>query len=184
MRTSGIDTLLSYTHGLSVLGQDADLSIDVTWSHLRELANQETPFSTSVDCSNTFGWPCTQRFDGMTWPTDRVITRLRYETDRFAAQLNWRWIDKTRNGAYIGAPLIGIPVSELDLAVPDVEAKNYFDLSFAYSFGDHVTVGLTIANLADEDPPLMADWVWDKNTDTRMYDIFGRSYTLSMSLLY
>jgi iron complex outermembrane receptor protein len=184
MRTSGIDTLLSYTHGLSVLGQDADLSIDVTWSHLRELANQETPFSSSVDCSNTFGWPCTNRFDGMTWPTDRVTTRLRYDTGRFASQLNWRWIDKTRNGAYIGAPLIGIPVSELDLAVPDVEAKNYFDLSLAYSFGDHVTIGLTIANLADEDPPLMADWVWDKNTDTRMYDIFGRSYTLSLSMIY
>jgi hypothetical protein len=31
---------------------------------------------------------------------------------------------------------------------------------------------------------MMADAVWDKNTDTRMYDIFGRSYTLSFSLNY
>ena len=30
----------------------------------------------------------------------------------------------------------------------------------------------------------MADWVWDKNTDTRLYDIFGRSYTVSVSLQY
>ena len=43
---------------------------------------------------------------------------------------------------------------------------------------------LTIANLTDTDPPMMADAVWDKNTDTRMYDIFGRSYTLSLALSY
>lgn len=75
-------------------------------------------------------------------------------------------------------------MSDLDLAVPDVKSKNYIDLGFAYRFGDHVTAGLTIANVTDTDPPMMADWVWDKNTDTRMYDIFGRSYTLSVSLQY
>jgi hypothetical protein len=47
-----------------------------------------------------------------------------------------------------------------------------------------VTAGLTIADLGDVDPPMMADWVWDKNTDTRLYDILGRSYTLSLSLEY
>ncbi len=31
---------------------------------------------------------------------------------------------------------------------------------------------------------MMAQWVWDNNTDTRMYDIFGRGYTLSVSLVY
>ena len=55
----------------------------------------------------------------------------------------------------------------------------------AGSFGDRVTAGLTIANLSDTEPPMMAHWAWGgKNTDTRMYDIFGRSNTLSVSLLY
>ena len=30
----------------------------------------------------------------------------------------------------------------------------------------------------------MADQTWDQNTDTGMYDIFGRSYTLAFSLNY
>lgn len=34
------------------------------------------------------------------------------------------------------------------------------------------------------DAPLMADAVTSNNTDTRMYDIFGRSYSLSPSMRY
>jgi hypothetical protein len=31
---------------------------------------------------------------------------------------------------------------------------------------------------------MMANWTRVKNTDTRMYDVFGRSYTVSVSLRY
>jgi outer membrane receptor protein involved in Fe transport len=68
--------------------------------------------------------------------------------------------------------------------VPYVKQKNYLDLGVAYEFNEHLIARLTVANLTDTDPPMMADAVWDKNTDTRMYDIFGRSYTLSFSLNY
>ncbi|NIP17208.1 MAG: TonB-dependent receptor, partial [Xanthomonadales bacterium] len=188
LRTTGIDTQVNYSMqlppSLDIGGAGADLFVNVVWTHVKELSGQNTPFSTVVDCAGTFGWPCTQRLDGMTWPTDRVATRLSYISGDFAANLNWRWIGETDNGAYIGAPLVGIPVSELDLAVPDVAERNYFDVSFSYAFSDHVMALLTVANLTETDPPLMADWVWDKNTDTRMYDIFGRSYTLSLSFDY
>jgi outer membrane receptor protein involved in Fe transport len=188
LQTSGIDTQLTYSMelpaALSVGNAGANLTVNIIWTHLSELSNQNTTFSTRVECAGTFGWPCTEQSDGMTWPTDRVTTSLRYDAGDLSANLNWRWIDKTDNGVYVGAPLIGIPVSDLDPAIPAVASKSYFDLSFAYTFSDHVVAGLTIANLTETDPPMMADWVWDKNTDTRMYDIFGRSYTLSFSLNY
>jgi iron complex outermembrane receptor protein len=187
-QTSGIDTQLNYSmelpSALAFGDAGAGLNINVIWTHLKELSNQNTPFSSIVECAGTFGWPCTEQSDGMTWPTDRVTTSLGYDAGDLSAHLSWRWIDKTDNGAYIGAPLIGIPVEDLDLAVPFVKSKNYFDLGFAYQFGEHVIARLTIANLTDTDPPMMADWVYDKNTDTRMYDIFGRSYTLSLSMTY
>jgi outer membrane receptor protein involved in Fe transport len=187
-RTSGVDTQLSYVTGLpgflAVGDAGADLSVNIMWSHVVELTSQNTPFSSVIDCAGTFGWPCTDLIDGMTWPTDRVTSRLGYVSGPFAANLTWRWVDGSRNGAYVGAPLVGIPVSDLDLAVPDVKRKNYFDVSFSYLLGDHVMGLLTVANLTDTGPPMMADWVWDKNTDTRMYDIFGRSYTLSFSFHY
>jgi len=187
-RTSGVDTQVSYAldlpDGLAIGSAGALFSANVVWTHLRRLSNQLTPFGSSFDCAGTFGWPCTEQSEGMTWPTDRVTARLRYDSGNLSAFLHWRWIGAADNGAYMGAPLIGIPVSDLDLAVPDVAAKNYLDVSVAYRFGEHVTAGLTIANLSDTGPPMMADWVWDKNTDSRMYDIFGRSYTLSLSLVY
>lgn len=187
-QTSGFDTQLSYSMdlpaALAIGNVGALLTVNVMWTHLKQLSNQITPFGSKIECAGTFGRPCTEQNDGMTWPTDRVTTSLRYDAGNLSAYLNWRWIDRIANGAYIGGPLVGIDPSDLDLAVPDVKPKNYFDLSFAYRFGDRVTAGLTIANLTDTGPPMMADWVWDKNTDTRMYDIFGRSYTLSLSLDY
>ena len=184
LRTSGVDTHVHFSNTLPSIGSDARLSVDIIWSHLLELSNQDTPFSSAVNCIDTFGWPCRNRLSGMTWPQDRTSTRLRLDMQRFSTQLNWRWIDKTRNGAYVGAANQGIPEEWLDLAVSEVSAKNYLDLSFAYRFGERVTAGLTIANLTGTEPPMMADWVWNKNTDTRMYDIFGRSYTLSLSMQY
>jgi outer membrane receptor protein involved in Fe transport len=188
LKTSGFDTQLSYSvelpSRLTIGNAGASLTADIVWSHLRELLSQETPFSSVVECAGTFGQPCRNRVDGMTWPTDRVTTRLRYDSGNLSAYVNWRWIARTDNGVFELARLIGFPVEDVNSAVPYAAAKNYFDTGLAYRFGDHVTVGLTIANLTDTDPPMMANWVWDKNTDTRMYDIFGRSYTLSVSLLY
>lgn len=188
LKTSGVDTQLSFSAelppALAAGNAGASLTADIVWSHLRELRSQETPFSSVVECAGTFGRPCRFRVDGMTWPTDRITTRLRYDSEDLSAYVNWRWVGKTDNGVYELARLIGFPVEEVNSAVPYAAAKNYFDVGIAYRFGDHVTAGLTIANLTDTDPPLMADWVWDKNTDTRLYDIFGRSYTVSVSLQY
>lgn len=187
-QTSGFDTQLTYSAelppALAIGNAGSLLTLNVVWSHLDELARQNTSFGSKLDCAGTFGWPCYQEIGGMTWPEDRVMTSVRYDSANFSANLNWRWIARTANGAYVGAPLIGIPVSDLDLAVPEVDARNYVDLSLGYRFGDNIIAGLTIANLTDTGPPMMADWVWDKNTDTRMYDIFGRSYTLTLSLNY
>jgi outer membrane receptor protein involved in Fe transport len=188
LKTSGFDTQLSYSWelppALTIGNAGSRLTADIVWSHLRELLSQQTPFSSVVDCAGIFGRPCINRVDGMTWPTDRVTARLRYDSGDLSANVNWRWIGKTDNGVYDFARLIGYPVEDVNSAVPFASEKNYVDLGFAYRFGEHVTAGLTIANLTDTGPPLMADWVWDKNTDTRMYDIFGRSYTLSVSLIY
>jgi len=186
LRTKGIDTQVSYSTDLPdvlAIGYDgADLAVEVIWTHLKEMTSQATPFSKSLDCGGYFGWPCSWENDGMTFPTDRVTTNLSYASGDLSALLSWRWIDKTDNAAPLQSGDFGFP--DPDLAVPYVERKSYLDLGVAYEFSESVTARLTIANLTDTKAPMMADAVWDKNTDTRMYDIFGRSYTLSFSLNY
>ena len=51
-------------------------------------------------------------------------------------------------------------------------------------FGDNVSLRLDIANLFDTDPPLFASNAPQANTDTLLYDVFGRSYTLRLALSY
>lgn len=36
----------------------------------------------------------------------------------------------------------------------------------------------------DNDPPFVADQSFNNNTDTRMYDVFGRSFYLTLSASY
>jgi len=189
LKTTGIDTQISYATdlpaALAIGNNGADISVNVIWTHLRELSSQGTVYSTRLDCAGYFGWPCGWEMggmEGMTFPTDRVTTSLSYASGDLSAHLSWRWIDKTDNGAPLQSADWGVP--DPDLAVPYVEQKSYLDLGVAYEFNEHLVARLTVANLTDTEAPMMADAVWDKNTDTRMYDIFGRSYTLSFSLNY
>ncbi len=118
----------------------------------------------------------------MTHPKDRVTTNMSYASGDFTAHLTWQWIDRVDNASPKRSADFGFP--DPVLAIPYVEVKNYFDLGLSYRFNDNIQAHLTIANLTDEEAPNMADQTWDQNTDTGMYDIYGRSYTLAFQLNY
>ncbi len=67
------------------------------------------------------------------------------------------------------------------LAVPSIGSKSYLDLGFGYTFRDWLTVRLNVNNALDTDPPQMANTVREINTDASTFDVFGRSYMLSMT---
>jgi outer membrane receptor protein involved in Fe transport len=183
-RTTGFDTQANFGFELpgwlAVSDGFAELDVNVVWTHVRELSTQNTPFSSVLDCAGYYGWPCWE--DGVTHPTDRVTTNLSYASGNLVANLTWRWIDKVDNAAPLRSADFGFP--DPDLAIPYVDAKNYFDLGISYRFSDNIEAQLTIANLTDTEAPNMADQTWDQNTDTSMYDIYGRSYTLAFQLNY
>jgi outer membrane receptor protein involved in Fe transport len=83
------------------------------------------------------------------------------------------------NAAPFRSGLFGYP--DPDMAVPAVGDKHYLDLGTAYTFNDHFTARFGVNNLLETDPPQMADAVWDNNTDAGLYDVFGRSYYLTLS---
>ncbi len=184
LKTTGFDTQLSYSvelpGGLAIGDSFADLDINVAWTHVTENSSQDTQFSTSNDCVGYYGWPCYDVLEGQTFPTDRVMTNLRYASGDLSAHLTWRWISKVDSAAPLGSGDFGFP--DPDLAIPYVKAKNYLDLGITYRFSDKIEASLFVANLTDTDAPNMADQTWDQNTDTAMYDIYGRAYTLAFSL--
>ncbi len=186
LKTSGIDTQINWStelpSALAVGDNSADLVVDLIWTHMQENTFQETSFGTVFECAGRFGEPCNFGKDATTYPDDRITTNFNYLSGNFNVFLNWRWISGTDNAAPLFPENAGDP--NLVLAIPDIGSKNYFDLGFGYRFSENIVARLAIANLTDTNPPFMADAAAGPNTDPGMYDLFGRSYTLSFSLQY
>lgn len=186
LKTTGIDTQLNYStdlpQWLAVGESAAGLTVNLVWTHVNENSYQATPFSSVWDCGGRFGWPCWQSDASATFPANRVTTSVSYASGDLTAYLSWRWIAGTDNAAPLNSAAYGYP--DPDLAIPSVGNRNYVDLGIGYRFSDNITARLTIANLTGTEAPNMADAALGMNTDSAMYDIFGRSYTLSFSLTY
>ncbi len=186
--TRGFDTQLSFGTELSgplALGAgNADLDVRVVWTHVKENSIQADVASTSLECVGKFGFLCRNFGNDSVFPENRVTTNLTLSASDWRAQLSWQWIDGSDNSAREVGPLFGIPSDFIDPAVESVGAKSYVDLSLRYDVSEHVTLGLTIANLFDEDPAFFANNGPAANTDPEMYDVFGRAYTLRLALNY
>jgi outer membrane receptor protein involved in Fe transport len=186
LRTTGFDTQISagfeLPGALAISDGFADLDVNIVWTHMRENSSQETPFGTVTDCAGYFGWPCIETSEGQSFPSDRVMTDLSYLSGNLLARLSWRWIDAMKNAAPFRSGDFGFP--DPNMAVPSIGSKSYFDLGLSYRFSNNIEARLTIANLADTEAPNMADTINDQNTDTGLYDIYGRAYTLTLSLNY
>lgn len=181
---TGIDTQLSFEAELPdwmAFGAGSpDLDVNLIWTRMLDATSQENPVATVRDCLGRFGWPCSQDTAASTFPENRITTNARYTSGPVDVHLTWRWIDGTENAAPLGSFMFGVP--DPILQVPTVGSKSYFDLGIGYTFSNNIAARLNIANLFDRDPPLMPDVT--NNTDTLLYDIFGRSYHLALSLNY
>lgn len=184
--TTGFDTQLLFSSELpaaaSIAGGDASFTGNVVWTHAKRNSVKELPFGTSLRCAGYFGFPCDAAADGITYPEDRITANFSYLSGKLGAYLTWRWISGSDNAELLVPEFLGTP--EPDLAITEIGSNSYFDLGASYQLSDQINLRLNISNLLDRDAPLMADAVTSNNTDTRMYDIFGRSYSLRLSLRY
>lgn len=185
-RTTGFDSQLIFTSELpdtwAIAGGGGSFSANLLWTHVNRNDVKELPFGSTLRCAGRFGFPCNAAADGITYPDDRIAAHFSYLSGDLDMHLHWRWIDGTDNAEFLVPDFLGTPVP--DLVITDIASTSYLDLGVGYQFSEHIYVRLNISNLLDREPPLMADAVTSNNTDTRMYDIFGRSYSLKLSLRY
>lgn len=178
LSTTGIDVQVQYAMSLPglprVAGGEPGLEIGLYWSHTLTHEIQENPVTEMLDCAGYFGWPCNAQAAAL--PRNRVATDIAYSSGPLGVSLQWRWIDGTRNAAPKMSYLYGYP--DPDLAIPVVERQHYLDLGITYEISDTVAAYLGVNNVFDTDPPLMEV---EPNTDTGLYDVFGRSYYLRLS---
>jgi outer membrane receptor protein involved in Fe transport len=188
LKTTGFDTQLNYTTELPdwlVPGSSsADLDVSVVWTHLTENSVQGDPASTAFECVGRFGFACDFFGNDNVFPENRARTSAAWVAENWRAGLSWYWIEGTKNSARDVAPVFGIPVDFVNPAIETIGSKSYIDFDLNYQLTENLRLGLTVANLLDEGPAFMADNGSQANTDTEMYDVFGRAYTLRLSLSY
>jgi len=180
LETSGIDTQVQYQTDLpgwtAFQDNSASLMVNVYWTHVFTFKNQENPVTEILECAGYFGWPCSQF---TSYPANRVTTNFTYTSGPLELYLSWRWIDGMKNAAPKRSAIWGFP--DPDLAVPVVKEKHYLDLGTAYTFRDRYQLRFIVSNLLNTKPPQMADQIWSNNTDEGLYDVFGRSYRVTLS---
>ncbi len=186
LRTEGFDLQLNYGIDLpAALAIDdtlAGLDINFVWSRVATNSIQPDPSIEAIECAGWFGWTCGELGVGTTVPENRIFASANYTSGRLSAVLSLRWIEGTDNDALRVAPSFGYDPA--GVAVQSVDSKTYANLSVGYDFTDKLAARFSVSNLFATEAPLMADAAFANNTDTQMYDIFGRGYRLAFSLSY
>jgi outer membrane receptor protein involved in Fe transport len=181
LETSGIDVQIQYgtdlPEYLALRGDFATVNLNVYWTHLLTHKVQENTATEVLDCSGYFGGTCIDTTtSAQTFSRNRVTSNLHYASGPLGVHLTWRWIEGTHNGMQLSN---WYDIPNPILAIPEVGSEHYLDLGFAYEINEHFSTRFGANNLLDNDPPQMADAVWNQ-TDTGLYDVFGRSYYLTV----
>jgi len=178
--TNGIDTQLRYRRDLApawaLFGDDAEVGVSTNWTHLLSFKSQENITTRILECAGLIGFDCLIR-PSKGRPENRVTTHFDYTSGPFAARLTWRWIDGMDSARPLSPGYMLHP--DPKLAVPTVPSYSAFDLGFHYRFGKSIEARFGVSNLLDRKPILLPNHLF--NTDQVMYDVFGRSYYVSLS---
>ena len=171
---SGLDFATAYTHaaGRGKLG----LRLNGIYLIRVETTTGCTQGSTPLNVTNSVG------AIGGCGTSPKITGRFAasYDVDRFGVDLSQRYIDHgVKNPNY---------VTGIDITDNHVPSASYTDLNLNYKigsvFGGDTSAFLNVTNLFDRDPPNTATSArsWVVPTDTGLYDVQGRRYTLGVRL--
>ena len=181
LETTGVDTQIQYSatlpDWLEFGRRAADIGVHIYWTHMLTNREQENPVTPVLECAGYFGNPCDSR--AAVYPKNRVTANIDYNSGPIGIYLQWRWIEGTENAFPKISSLYGI--SDPILGIPEISDQHYVDAGLSVEFGQQVSAQLTINNLLDNDPPRTEQ---DFNTDTGLYDVFGRSFSLRVNFEY
>lgn len=168
----GID--LSVITGLE-LGRFGDMQFNLTAHKYLTNEFQTTDASAVVDCKGTYGTSC----DPV--PEYRHTLRANWALDKYDASLLWRHIGEMDAQSNERAALFQ--------AFRSVDAQNYLDLSLGYQFMEGARASLLIANLLNEDPPILGNNTGTTdfnsgNTFPSLFDTLGRTYSVGVKISF
>ena len=180
--TTGVDFQVNYRRSLpdrlSLIG-GGDIGVNLVWTHVLEDKRQDSFVSQVVKCNGYFDSPCGTRTAGSS-PNNRINTSFSYSKGDLNAHLASYWIDGTTHWETVSWRLFND--DEPNLAIPQIGSKHYMSLQVGYDFSDSISASIGIDNLFDTNAPLLATSFDGTNTDVMLYDVFGRTFSVSFSM--
>jgi outer membrane receptor protein involved in Fe transport len=184
-RNEGIDFALDYAWEMAALGlfgNGASFGLSFIATHYLEAGVQASPLAPFLDCAGNFGPLCGDFVFEGALPEFRMTTRMSYYSGPFSASIRWLRIGEMINSENEIRSINDQPPAIL--AVPQVSAMDYFDLTLQQDIGEHFDLSFGIINLFDKDPPFLGSANRDANTDPSTYDVLGRRFFLRITARY
>lgn len=179
LETEGVDVAANYRipleFGLWGSSNSSSLSFQYRSTFLIDFDETPTVGLPNVnDCEGTFGNTC-----GDPRPEYQHNLRTTWESGPATLSLLWRYLGESEDDRLKNAD-----ATAASLAVPEIDAKSYFDLSGSWQFSEEFRVNAGIRNLFDTDPDPVGDVQEQANTFPEMYDVIGRRYFVSASYTF
>lgn len=121
-----------------------------------------------LECEGMFGTIC-----GEPVPEYKHRMTFKWSTDDLTAQLLWRHVGSVKDDD-----------TSNEYNVESIGTYDGFDASASYHINDNYRVTVGIDNLLDQAPPIMGGNSQQSNTWPATYDVFGRTYSISVNATF
>lgn len=173
-RARGEDLELSYRRGITLFGGGEHFAARLLATNMRELSTTQVGAAKVDRAGQTGPGGSGGTVSGV--PDWQGTLTLQYDHDAFTAAVEERYIN---HGTYDSTWHQGVDID--DNHVPSVAYTN-LQLSYRPLKGERLTTEIyfDITNLMDRDPPRAASFAFTGSsyTNTQLFDIYGRTYTI------
>jgi outer membrane receptor protein involved in Fe transport len=173
-RTKGLDFELSYRRDISLFGGNERFSARLLTTYLSELSTTQAGAATVDRVGQTGAQGGAPDWQG--------TLSLSYSRGPLSATLQERYIN---SGKYDATYVEGVDIDDNTIA-----SVAYTNLELSYRGSMAGDAGfqtyLNVTNLFDKDPPLVATWGFtgSQQTNTSLFDIYGRRYNVGVRLSF
>jgi outer membrane receptor protein involved in Fe transport len=175
LATKGIDLAVDYRFGLpfGVVGSSSTVFVAsrATWTENFDITPLQDLPSQVNHCVGAFGTTCREPR-----PEYKTATRINWVSGPLTLSLNHRYLSKLTDDRILIPRRQGLTTgpSEASLAVPNLAAKQYVDLSFNYDLQNrNISINGGVNNILNTKPPIVGSAQQQANTYPSTYDVLG-----------
>lgn len=172
LEAEGVDLRIDYSFDAGVIGMPGEVGLSYYGGVTLVSDTTNSPTSPVIECAGVYGLDC-----GEPTPEYKHAMQASWYTGPFTTSLRWRHV-----GAVDADPTTLAFIGDLS---DNIEATNYFDVTFQYDITENFATTIGITNVTDTDVPILGSTASEQaNTWPATYDTLGRRLFVGGSLRF